>query len=157
MASTKTKKKTNSPAPTPTNPVPVPMPVSIPSKDRILAPKISLSVLEGTGPTELGGEGDIIPIAPPTWFFVTLKETVSTRYAFLLQKETGTGYVVLLGLVDRRESASGRLPPAGGYQRAVVDGTVHVLVSDDPLTREEIVAFIGGHEPPTKKAVPPYT
>jgi hypothetical protein len=50
-----------------------------------------------------------------------------------------------------------RLPPSGAWLRAVVDGTVHVLTSDLVLTRKAITAWIGGHEPPTTPAQPPYT
>jgi hypothetical protein len=38
----------------------------------------------------------------------------------------------------------------------VVDGTVYVLASDLALSRKAITAWIGGHEPPTTPARPPY-
>jgi hypothetical protein len=38
----------------------------------------------------------------------------------------------------------------------VVDGSVYVLASDLVLSRKSITAWIGGDEPPTTPAMPPY-
>jgi len=106
-------------------------------------------------------------LIPPTWFSVTLTASTSKRYLYLVQQETATGVVVLILLFDRGaeagtavdadDSAGLRLPPRGSWLRAVVDGAVYVLASDLKLNRKAITAWIGGHEPPTTPALPPYT
>lgn len=100
-------------------------------------------------------------LIPPSWFSVTLAASTRKRYLYLVQKETETGLVVLILLFDRgalSEDSNGlRLPPSGAWLRAVVDGTAYVLASDLVLTRKAITAWIGGHEPPTTPARPPYT
>jgi hypothetical protein len=100
-------------------------------------------------------------LIPPAWFSVTIAASTQKRYLYLVQKETGTGLVVLILLFDRAttsEDSNGlRLPPGGAWLRAVVDGAVYVLASDLVLSRKSITAWIGGHEPPTTPARPPYT
>lgn len=101
-------------------------------------------------------------LVPPTWFSVTLTAATAKRYFYLVQQESDTAIVVLIMLFDRSagagEDAAGlRLPPSGGWLRAVVDGTVYVLASDLALGRKAITAWIGGREPPTVPARPPYT
>ena len=100
-------------------------------------------------------------LLPPVWFSVTLTASTKKRFLYLVQKETDTGLVVLILLYDRaatHEDAYGlRLPPSGAWLRAVVDGAVYVLASDLVLNRKSITAWIGGHEPPTSPARPPYT
>jgi len=67
---------------------------------------------------------------------------------------------VVILLFDRStvdgDSRGLRLPPSGAWLRAMVDGPVYVLASDLVLTRKAITAWIGGHEPPTIPARPPY-
>jgi hypothetical protein len=63
-------------------------------------------------------------------------------------------------LFDRSSAADDgnglRLPPSGAWLRAIVEGTVYVLASDLVLSRKSITAWIGGREPPTMPAKPPY-
>jgi len=100
-------------------------------------------------------------VVPPTWFSVALTAPTRKRYLYLVQKETDTGLIVVILLFDRGAAGSDgaelRLPSSGGWLRAVVDGTVFVLASDLVLTRKAITAWIGGREPPTTPAQPPYT
>jgi len=104
-------------------------------------------------------------VIPATWFSVTLTASTRKRYLYLVQQETSTGLVVLILLFDRgadRSLGVGdghglRLPPSGSWLRAVVDGAVYVLASDLELSRKAITAWIGGREPPTTPALPPYT
>jgi hypothetical protein len=106
-------------------------------------------------------------LIPPIWFSVTLTASTAKRYLYLVQQETDTGIAVLIMLFDRNAGAHTiattdgsdglRLPPSGAWLRAVVDGTVYVLASDLVLGRKAITAWIGGHEPPTTPARPPYT
>jgi hypothetical protein len=100
-------------------------------------------------------------LLPPAWFSVTLQASTKKRYLYLVQKETDTGLVVVILLYDRSALAEDthglRLPPSGAWLRAVVDGAVYVLASDLVLSRKSITAWIGGHEPPTIPAKPPYT
>lgn len=124
---------------------------------QIEAATFRLTILEGNGTHDFDTGVDQIVIAPPTWFAATLTAPLDKRYLYLLQKEKATGYIVLLLLTDRDAGGGQRLPPAGAFQRAIVAGTVHVLGSDDPLNRAQIVAAIGGHEPPPTSTRPPYT
>jgi hypothetical protein len=101
-------------------------------------------------------------LLPSTWFSVSLAASTRKRYLYLVQKETGTGLIVLVMLFDRAptsEDSSGlRLPSSGAWLRAVVDGVVYVLASDLVLNRKAITAWIGGHEPSTMApAHPPCT
>jgi hypothetical protein len=100
-------------------------------------------------------------VVPPAWFSVALTAPTRKRYLYLVQKETDTGLIVVIMLVDRSAiggDADGlRLPSNGAWLRAVVDGTVFVLASDLVLTRKAITAWIGGCEPPTTPPQPPYT
>jgi hypothetical protein len=100
-------------------------------------------------------------VVPPTWFSVTLTAPTHKRYLYLVQKETDTGLIVVIMLVDRsaaNHDGNGlRLPSTSGWLRAVVDGTVYVLASNLVLSRKAITAWIGGHEPPTMPPQPPYT
>jgi hypothetical protein len=100
-------------------------------------------------------------LMPSTWFSVTLSASTQKRYLYLVQHETDTDLVVLLLLFDRSvgpcDSDGLRLPPSGAWLRAIVDGPVYVLATDLALTRKAITAWIGGREPPTTPAKPPYT
>jgi hypothetical protein len=115
-----------------------------------------MAVLEDQAPRDHGDSA----VAPPMWFSVALGRPTRKRYLYLVQKETETGLVVVLLLFDRvAAEAEGelRLPARGAWLRAVVDGTVYVLASDLALSRKAITAWIGGGEPPTSPAQPPYT
>ncbi|HEY0988689.1 MAG TPA: hypothetical protein VGD80_16600 [Kofleriaceae bacterium] len=100
-------------------------------------------------------------LAAPTWFSVTVMAPPEKRYLYLVQHETETGLVVLLMMFDRSAAADDgrglRLPASGAWLRALVDGPVIVLASDLVLPRKSITAFLGGTEPPTSPAMPPYT
>jgi len=100
-------------------------------------------------------------LVPATWFSVAVTAPTNKRYLYLVQEETDTGLIVLLMLFDRSAAADDgnalRMPPSGAWLRAIVAGTVHVLASDLVLSRKSINAWIGGREPPTMPARPPYT
>jgi hypothetical protein len=100
-------------------------------------------------------------IIPATWFSVALAAPTGKRYLYLVQQEADTGLIVLLLLSDAGaggEHGNGlRLPPSSAWMRAVVEGTVYVLASDLVLSRKSITAWLGGSEPPTTPAQPPYT
>lgn len=136
-------------------------PVATPSAPSFSAATTRVTVLESEGLNDLEGPGDEIEIGPPTFFAVMLTAPIARRYLYLLQKETGTDEIVVLGLFDRESSESGgeglRFPPSPAWARAIVDGTVHVLGANRLVSRREIVAFIGGHQPPPKPTKPPYT
>jgi hypothetical protein len=121
----------------------------------------SLTVLDDRGMRDYAGHEALVP---PTWFSVTLRAATDKRYLYLVQKESKTGLVVLVLLFDRHEHVAPlehthgmRMPTTGTWLRAVVDGTVHVLASDMMLNRKSITAWIGGHEPTSVPAPPPYT
>jgi hypothetical protein len=118
----------------------------------------AMTVLEDHGARDYDCNCALIP---PTWFSVALTASTKKRYLYLVQNETDTGLIVLILLFDRSlhgdDSSGLRLPPSGAWMRAVVDGAVYVLASDLVLTRKAITAWIGGREPPTTPARPPYT
>jgi hypothetical protein len=118
---------------------------------------VQLIVLDASGPLAYDNPDDL-QLGPPTLFAVAPVAPVARRYLYLLQQETDpeSGFIVLLSIVDTSEVAGTRVPPVGAWQRAIVRGTVHLLASDLELTREQIAAFIGGHEPPPQRAHPPY-
>jgi hypothetical protein len=117
-----------------------------------------MTVLEDHAPRDHDSRCAVVP---PIWFSVTLTAPVEKRYLYLVQKETDTGLIVVIMLFDRSTASADasrlRLPPAGGWLRAIVDGTVFVLASDLVLGRRAITAWIGGREPPTMPPQPPYT
>src|ERR1043166_5759539 len=122
----------------------------------IEAVTVQLIVLDASGPLVYDNP-DELQLGPPTLFAVGAVSAIGKRYLYLLQQETDpeSGFVVLLSILDTSEAPSTRVPPVGCWQRAIVRGTVHLLASDLELTREQIVAFIGGHEPPPTRAQPP--
>ena len=120
-----------------------------------------MTVLDGGCPRPYDCDAALMP---STWFSLTLSASTEKRYLYLVQQETDTGLVVVIMLFDRAacptssaDCAGLRLPPSGAWLRAVVDGPVSVLASDLVLSRKAITAFVGGHEPPTVPARPPYT
>jgi hypothetical protein len=117
-----------------------------------------MTILEDHVPRDYDCDSALVP---PTWFSVTLAAPTRKRYLYLVQEETDTGLIVLLLLFDRTSAADDsqgmRLPPSGAWLRAIVEGTVYVLASDLVLSRKSITAWIGGREPPTMPAKPPYT
>lgn len=124
----------------------------------IEAAAFRMTVLEDGGQRDRDGDSAIVP---PTWFSVALGAPPGKRFLYVVQQEAATGLIVPLLLFDR--SAAGehgnglRVPPSGAWIRAVVEGTVHVLASDLVLSRTSITAWLGGSEPPTTPAQPPYT
>jgi len=123
----------------------------------IEAAAFHMTVLEDRGARDYDADH---ALRPATWFSVTLTAPIAKRYLYLVQEETDTGLLVLLLLFDRSAAVaetSLRLPPSGAWLRAVVDGTVYVITSDLVLSRKSITAWIGGGEPPTTPALPPYT
>jgi hypothetical protein len=112
--------------------------------------------VRGAGGTTTYADGaDEIVVGPPTWFALVLAAATTRRYLHLVQREATSGQVVLLAMIDG--SGATRIPPAPGWQRAIVEGTVHAIASDLLLTRADIVALSGGHQPPPTEARPPYT
>jgi hypothetical protein len=112
-----------------------------------------LTVLDNFGEREVDCDG---PVAPPTWFAVTVTASTRKRYLYLVQKETGTGIVALILMYDRSAKPGAmpdtdglRLPPGGAWLRANLNGAVYVLASDLVLNLKSIAAWIGGYEPPT--------
>ena len=132
--------------------------LEVPAKLDIEAVSAQLIVLDANGPRTYD-HPDELQVGPPTLFAVAPVVPTDKRYLYLLQKETKpeTGYIVLLLVVDTREGAGTRVPPAGAWQRAIIKGTVHLIASNLELTRDQIVAFMGGHEPPPTTAQPPFT
>lgn len=128
---------------------------------KILALPFNLTVLGSGG---LVAVDPTLPIEPPTFFQVSFSPPPEGRDCLtLIQKDAENGEIVVLLFalgVDRRSEAV-ELPAQGPeqivVQRAIVRGTVHVLGSIEFMTREEIVAFIGGHEGGVQLAKPPYT
>ena len=117
-----------------------------------------LTVLDELGPHDHDCDYALVP---PAWFSVTVTASTKKRYLYLVQKETTTGVVVLILLFDRAAAAGHsdglRIPSSGGWLRAIVNGAVYVLASDLVLNHKSITAWIGGHDPPTSPAQPPYT
>jgi hypothetical protein len=89
------------------------------------------------------------------WFAAVPLVPVARRYHFVLQWQGISKKFVLVHLVDGAGAA--RLPPAGGWSRALDAGKIHVIASDMLLTRRQIAAIIGGHEGSTGVAKPPNT
>ena len=128
---------------------------------KILAPAFNLNVLGSGG---LVAVDPTLPIEPPTFFQVSFAAPPEGRDCLtLVQKDAENGEIVVLlfALGFDRQSGSVQLPVQGPdqivVQRSIVRGTVHVLASIEFMTREEIVAFIGGHEGGVTLAKPPYT
>lgn len=117
-----------------------------------------MTVLEDGEPHDRECDSTIVP---PCWFSVALSAPPSKRYLYLVQQEANTGLIVLLLLFDRSaagEHSTGlRLPSSGAWMRAVVEGAVHLMASDLVLSHRSITAWLGGSEPPTTPAQPPYT
>lgn len=102
-------------------------------------------------------------IEPPTFFQVSFAPPAEGDCVTLIQRDAENGEIVVLlfALGFDRQSETIQLPVQGPeqlvVQRAIVRGTVHVLGSAEFMTREEIVAFMGGHEGGVTLAKPPYT
>jgi hypothetical protein len=132
---------------------PLPAPYQLAIEDTAF----EMTILDERGPRDHDCDGALMP---STWFSVALTASTRKRYLYLVQHETDTDLVVVILLFDRGtvdgDSRGLRLPPSGAWLRAMVDGPVYVLASDLVLTRKAITAWIGGHEPPTIPARPPY-
>ena len=136
-----------------------PAAVASPSVAEIIAASeaiaYALVVRASTGATTYTDATDEIVVGPPTWFALTPVAPTTRRYLYLIQKEDASGHIVLLHLVDG--AGATRVPAASGWQRAIVDGTLHLLASNLLLTRADLVALIGGHEPPPSSTKPPFS
>ena len=132
---------------------PLPAPYQLAIEDTAF----QMTVLDERGPRGHDSDGALMP---STWFSVELTASTKKRYLYLVQHESDTGLVVVILLFDRNTTTSDsrglRLPPSGAWLRAMVDGPVYVLASDLVLPRKSITAWIGGREPPTIPARPPY-
>ncbi len=113
---------------------------------------VTLEILTSDGIQTVSG-GTAVPAG--RWFAAVPKTPSARRYHFVLQWQGKTKKFVLCHLVDG--AGATRLPPAGGWSRALDTGKIHVLASDLPLTRPQIATIIGGHEPPTGVLKPPNT
>jgi hypothetical protein len=127
---------------------------------RFVRPSFRLTVLDGGGTKDVESKAEI---ESPAWFAVTLTQEVDMRYLYILQKDASSsetrGWPVLIALLDQGEAArssGARVPPAGGWLRAIVHGTVHVLASRELAFRDDIWEWfaVRGNDPtPTR---PPY-
>jgi hypothetical protein len=111
-----------------------------------------VQILQVAGVQTVGSQ---TPVPQGRWFAAVPTTPSPRRYHFLLQFEGSTHHFALYSVVDG--AGAPRLPPAPGYQRALFTGPVHVISSDRVLTRPEIAAIVGGHEPPSGLAKPPAT
>ena len=109
-------------------------------------------VLEDGGPRTVDKQTSI---DQGLWFAAVPITPSPRRYQFLMQWEGESHNFVLYSIVDG--AGATRLPAGTGWQRALVEGPLHVLASDEPLTRAEIAGIIGGHEPAPGFAKPPNT
>jgi hypothetical protein len=155
MAATRTSKdKTPATKPHFAHPTALPPPYQLAIEDAAFR----MTILEDHVPRDYDCDSALVP---PTWFSVTLAAPTGKRYLYLVQEEIENGLIVLLLLFDRTTAGGDgdglRLPPSGAWLRAIVEGTVYVLASDLVLSRKAITAWIGGREPPTMPAKPPYT
>jgi hypothetical protein len=126
----------------------------------IEAAPFSLKIIDGGVERSFEKRADEITIMPPTWFAVALTAPVEKRYLHLIQMEKDSRKLVIFLLADRTALGAGdavRLPAQGAWLRAIVEGTIHVLVADVGLSRAQIVKALGGHQPPPTQAMPPYT
>ena len=114
-----------------------------------------LVVRTATGPTTYTEDTTEIVVGPPTWFALETVNPTARRYLHLIHKEASSGQIVLVHLTDG--AGATRVPPANGWLRALVEGSLHLISSDLQLSRPDIVELIGGHEPPTGTARPPFT
>jgi hypothetical protein len=113
---------------------------------------VRVEILTGTGIQTVAGNATIpagrwfaaVPLAPP-----------DRRYQYVLQWQGPSKKFVLVHLVDG--AGAQRLPPANGWSRALDTGKLHVISSDLQLSRRQLAAILGGHEPPTGTAKPPNT
>jgi hypothetical protein len=154
--SSTTKKTTKTTkAPKATKPAPAPK-AGKATKAKIRAVAFHLEAFDGDNVVPYDGPGDEHTVEPPTWFAVVPETPPAERYVYVLQRELPSRRVVLDMLADTGEQPATRIPPRGAWTRAIVDGTVHVLASDQALTRDDLSKYIGGHEPPTTPAKPPY-
>lgn len=115
----------------------------------------ALIVRASTGSTTYTDATDEIVVGPPTLFALAPVAPPTRRFLYLIQKEAASGHIVLVHVVDG--AGATRVPAATGWQRAIVEGTLHLLASDLLLTRADLVALIGGHEPPPSSTKPPFS
>lgn len=117
----------------------------------IVAIPFQLRILDGIAESPFSGT-----IKPPTYYAVEIREALSKRFAHLILKEGASRFVMTL-LADRDALGKNRrLPAAGAWLRAIVEGEAFLLGADVPLLREEIAKYLGGHEPPPTATKPPY-
>jgi hypothetical protein len=108
--------------------------------------------LTGNGIQTVGGN---TTIPAGRWFAAVPLVAPVRRYQYVLQWQGASKKFVLCHLVDG--SGTLRMPPANGWSRALDAGKLHVIASDLLLSRKQIAAVIGGHEPPIGPAKPPNT
>jgi hypothetical protein len=113
---------------------------------------VTLEILTNHG-IQTAGATTAIPMG--RWFAAVPIVPAVRRYQFVLQWQGTSRKFVLCHLVDG--AGAQRLPPSNGWMRALDTGRVHVIASDLQLTRRQIAAMIGGHEPPAGMVKPPNT
>lgn len=113
---------------------------------------IKVEILTGDGIQTVAGT---TTIPAGRWFAAVPLVAPVRRYQYVLQWQGGSKKFVLCHLVDG--AGAQRLPPANGWSRALDAGKLHVISSDLQLSRKQLAAVIGGHEPPAGAAKPPNT
>jgi hypothetical protein len=152
MATKKKTPKTKTTTTTPSTPTPTtttPADISAPAIEAI---PFTLETLGPKGVETHAADAKTLEFGVPTFFAAVLGQS-KKRFRFLLQRESTTSWIVVYAMGDNAT----RLPPAGGWQRALVTGTACVLASDTPISREQMAKALGGHEPPPAQSRPPYT
>ena len=127
--------KAAKPAAKPAAPAPLTVAEIIAASEAIAC---TLVVRTSAGETTYAEDTDEIVVGPPTWFALRPVTPPTRRYLYLIQKEDTTGHIVLLHLVDG--AGATRVPAGAGWQRAIVEGTLHLLASDLLLNRADLVA-----------------
>lgn len=143
------KEPTAAPAKQQAGPKPPPIPIT--------AIPFQLHYLDGDNVEQVGGSD--LAYRATTCIAVTMTAPIARRYLHLVQTEQDNAFVFYM--VADRDALAGaaqiRLPQAGSFLRAMVQGTFHVFGADKRLSRDDIHNHIRGHEPPPQNAKPPYT
>jgi hypothetical protein len=116
--------------------------------------EVRVEVLTSTGIQKLAR----LEVPRGQWCAMFPKKPPARRYQYVLQWQADSPKgkdFILCHLVDGVGAT--RLPPANGWIRALDRGELQVLTSDVLLSRRQIAAIIGGHEPPSGIAKPPNT
>jgi hypothetical protein len=113
---------------------------------------VRIEIRDRDGVTTASG-GTSIPAG--RWYAVVPVSPSPRPYQFVLQWQGTSKKFILSHLGEDADAA--RLPLGRGWIRSLDAGRVHVIASDQPLTRRQLAAVIGGHEPNPGTAKPPNT